>query len=87
MESFARCDVCQNYERGCMSFCVLVSTMGTRAGRRQKTAPSFRVCKACRPTQKAVKLLVSRVRVAVRALKNPEKLTKLSSLSPRQRKW
>ena len=87
MDSHARCDVCKNYKTGCMSFCVLVSTMGSRASRRQKTAPSFRVCKDCRKTKNAVKLLVSRVRVAVRALKNPEKLVKLSSLSSRRRKW
>lgn len=85
MDSWPKCDVCGFHAYGCMSFCVLVSTMGTRAERRQKTAPSFRVCKDCRKTRKAVNMLVSRVRVAVRDLKAPEKLIKLSSLSPRRR--
>lgn len=87
MDGYARCDVCENYNYGCMSFCVLVSTMGSRASRRQKTSPSFRVCKDCRKLRKVGKLLISRVRDTVRALKKPIPKVKPFSNLTTKRAW
>lgn len=84
MVSWPICDVCGFSKYGCVSVCVLISTMGSRADRRQKSTPSAPSGNLGTLAMKATKVLTFRIRQAIRALKSPEKLIKLSSLSPRR---
>lgn len=76
MGRYNLCGLCGNYEDGCISVCALVSTMGTRADRRQKSTESLKVCPGCLVLPKFSKTLSARVIFAVTDLKPPVRSTK-----------
>lgn len=68
MRSYKSCHICKEWATAFVSICLVVSSMGRRDERKQRSTRALRVCKKCLDKPAFTKRLRTRVAEAVRSI-------------------